>query len=252
MNKSKVFDIVSISITAILITVFAIISKRDVFVIIPLYVSLFVMILSANISRSAFLLGGLNSLLYAAIYFYTDLYATALYAILFSFTIQIYTFISWGKKKYKNATILKKFTKKQLVVFITAIFISIIGLSVFMFLFKSGENKLVNICDSAISLIGIVSSVLAALSYSEYPFFTLLSNVISILLYSFLMIENPIQITYLIFNIFALICSIRAVVHIRKLYKEQNSWYSNTIYFFYEENIWANFYWIMKIKSVLI
>lgn len=74
-----------ILITAAAITAAGLWFHQNFFRILPLYVSLFVMILSAQVNRYAFLLGGLNLILYAAVYFVYGLYGMAAYALLVSF-----------------------------------------------------------------------------------------------------------------------------------------------------------------------
>lgn len=71
-----------ILITAAAITAAGLWFHQNFFRILPLYVSLFVMILSAQVNRYAFLLGGLNSILYAAVYFAYGLYGMAAYVLL--------------------------------------------------------------------------------------------------------------------------------------------------------------------------
>lgn len=70
MNKKadKVFTFFLIGITFVLITITSAMYSEDVFVIVPLYVSLGVMFLQSRANRYAFLLGGINALLYATVY----------------------------------------------------------------------------------------------------------------------------------------------------------------------------------------
>ena len=87
------------AVTAVLITVTGIIFRQSFIRILPLYVSLLVGLLQSRANRYASLLGGLNSILYTLVYIYLGLYASAGYALLFSFPLQIVTFILWSRRK---------------------------------------------------------------------------------------------------------------------------------------------------------
>ena len=94
LSKRLVF-LVPVFATAALITAAGLYFHQDFFRILPLYVSLFVLIFSAKVNRYAFLIGGLNSILYAAVYFAYGLYGMAVYAFVFSFPIQMLSFFCW-------------------------------------------------------------------------------------------------------------------------------------------------------------
>ena len=89
--------------TAVLVAVTAIIYKLDFICVLPLFVSLFVVMYQSEARRSAYLIGGLNALLYAGIYFfYFKLYGNGLTSVLVSFPLQVATFINWKKHSYKK------------------------------------------------------------------------------------------------------------------------------------------------------
>lgn len=88
--------------TAVLITVAAVYFPGNGYRILPLYVSLVVMLLQTNANRMCFLVGGINSVFYAAVYFSLGLYASSLYWLLFSCPIQIITFFGGGKMLMNN------------------------------------------------------------------------------------------------------------------------------------------------------
>ena len=98
----NIYSYLLMAVSFVLITFFGIKYSQDFLQILPLYVSLIVMILQIRVNRYAFLLGGLNSVLYAVVYFFYKLYGSALYSITVSFVMQIATFVSWGKHSYKK------------------------------------------------------------------------------------------------------------------------------------------------------
>ena len=101
--------------TAVLITASGIYYKQNFLRILPLYVSLVIALLQSRVNRYASMLGSVNSLLYGAVYFYYNLYGSALSAIFFSCPIQVLTFIRWNKHKSGNSTVLRKMTPKQMI-----------------------------------------------------------------------------------------------------------------------------------------
>ncbi len=208
------------SVTAILILVTGIISKQSFVRITPLYISLFVALLQSRVNRIAYLLGGLNSVLYFIVYLSMKLYAIAFYSLLFSSTIQFITYFQWKRKPHGKATIFKQLKPIPL----TAVIIfSFIIYFICVTLLKFSDSQFVFL-DTAISLIGVIVSFLAMFSYVEYAPFMLISSFLTIVLYSLMLKETPPQITYLIFAIYNFFCQVLAVINLFKIFKEQKTY----------------------------
>jgi nicotinamide mononucleotide transporter PnuC len=203
--------------TGVAITLTGIAAKQSFWRIAPLYVSLFIAFLQTRANRFAPLIGGINSILYAAVYFYYKLYASTLYALLFSCPIQIITFIRWNKKPYKESTVFRRLSLKQRT-FAGAAFTAAWVITVFL-LGKTGSGH--SMLDTTISLIGILSSVLMALSSIEYVALMVLGQVFGIWLYIEMLGSNPEQITYLVYAVYSLICTIKAFVRVNEIYARQ-------------------------------
>ena len=219
-NKEKTFDIALVGTTAVLITICSLIFRENVFVVIPLYISLFVWFLQSKASKYAFLLGGLNSILYAAVDLFNGLYASAVYDILVSCTLQVITFINWGRHSYgKNSTIFKRLSAKQIIFTVSAGAALWGGLYLVLSFLGSGYM----LFDNTRTLLGAVATILCALSFIEYTYFQQINIIISIIMYGMMFKEEPIMITHFIFNIYALICSVRSFIKMKKLYHEQQS-----------------------------
>ena len=73
--------------TAIGITTTYCIFPSPFYLVLPLYISLFVGMLTSKANRYAFLIGGLNSILYTITYISFGTYMQAFYAFFFSFSI---------------------------------------------------------------------------------------------------------------------------------------------------------------------
>ncbi len=217
LSKKDRFKLVLLVITFILITVSGIIFKQSVLRITPLYISLFVMLLQTKANRYAFLLGGLNSILYSIVDISFGLYGQAAYAFLFSFTLQIATFLRWNKRKYGKTTVFREMTAIQRVCTLLAFAASWVVL--YFVLDNAGSSHV--ILDNTSTLLGILQTVLCMLSFVEYTYLQLAGCVLNIIIYITLMVENTAQITYLIYSLFSSVCVIMAVKYIADVYKEQ-------------------------------
>lgn len=70
---------------------------------------------------------------------------------------------------------------------------------------------------------GMLSTVLAMLSFKEYYYFQLASLCISTTVFIVMMPQHPEQLTYLIYNCYAAVCSLKAGYNMKRLYREQQS-----------------------------
>ena len=214
--KAKV--IVPVVVMAALITAAGLYFHQSFFRILPLYVSLFVMLLSANVSRYAYLLGGLNSVLYSVIYFIYGLYGIAAQALLFSFPMQLITFFRWKKNADNDSVIFKKMSSVQRIICVAAYAAAWAGL---YFLLKAVGSDYA-VLDNTVTLMGVFTSVLTALAYIEYTWIMLPAGVLNIILYIQVIPDNPEQMTYLIYSVYSLVCVTLQFFNARKLWKKQN------------------------------
>ncbi len=218
-QKSACLFLIPLAVTAVCITASGILYKQPILHILPLYISLAVSLLQARVNRTAYLIGAVNSLLYAAVYLHFRLYASAVYAVLFSFTVQLATYFLWRKNPSGEATVfhaLKAPGRIAIAVGFTAVWTAVYAL-------LSAANSGYRFFDLSSSLLGILISILTMLAYIEYVPLMILSQFISIGLYLSMMRENPAQITYLIYTLFSTACQFAALKKVLSLYKEQNS-----------------------------
>ena len=113
IEKKDIFIYSLMALTAILITAAGAYYNQKFLMILPLYNSLIIATLQSKVNRYSNLLGSMNSLLYGFVYVYYNLYASALSAFLFSFPMQLITFIRWNKNKWEHSTVLRKMNWKQ-------------------------------------------------------------------------------------------------------------------------------------------
>jgi nicotinamide riboside transporter PnuC len=207
------------AVTAVLITVTGIIFRQSFIRILPLYVSLLVGLLQSRANRYASLLGGLNSILYTLVYIYLGLYASAGYALLFSFPLQIVTFILWSRRKRGESTKFRRMTWKCRIFVLAGFAACFIVLRIVLKAAGSSHQLL----DSLTSLTGILISVLTMFAFVEYTWLMLPSGILNIVLNFATMQSNPEQITYVFFSFYSIICVTIQFFRVRRLYAEQLS-----------------------------
>lgn len=228
LNKKTIFNLplyklVLVSINIVLVTVFAIIYKEPVFKMIPLYVSVIVMLMQTGGNRYALLLGSLNSIVYAVVYFlFMKTPGGAISALLISFPLQLIGFINWSRRPYGNSTIFKRFGKKEAVAspFVFGAIVTIYWLlTVKLGIFESSFPAL----DITTSALGTFITVLQLMSYVEYVYLNIVSGTITIVLnVRILMSGMPGHATYVVQSVYTLICIIITAFTLTKLYNEQH------------------------------
>ena len=200
--NSTVLSFVLLAVTAVCITVSGILYKQPLLHILPLYISLFISLLQSRVNRIAYLIGAGNAILYAIVYWHFRLYASAVYAILFSFTIQLATYFLWSRRPSGNATIFRAM-KPRLRIVMTLVFIAVWAA---LYAILSASGSAYRFFDISYSLLGILVSILTMLAFIEYVPLMILTQFISIGLYLSMMKENPAQITYLLYTLFSMVC----------------------------------------------
>ncbi len=214
MKNSKIIIIVA---TGIAILVAGILCKQEFFLMIPLFVSLFVMAFQSEANRVGALIGSINSLIYTAAYVYMGVYASAASAILFSFPVQLMTFFRWKKNAYKKTVVFRKMSAKMRVGCIVA-FLVIWGILAAVFMHLDYEYA---ILDSCSFIFGFVIPVLTMLAYIEYTYLWIIQCIVGVFLNIQMVINDYKETTYLIYGVYALYCVIGAFISVQKFYKEQ-------------------------------
>ena len=219
MKSKKSFDmriiIIAITFTAIVTT--GIIYKQTPLRLIPLIVSIGVMLLSSQANRYAYLVGGINSIIYGVVYWSLGLYATAASSALVSFPLQIITFINWSRNKYEHSTTFKTMSTKIRI--ITAILFVIAWIFTYMWYSKTGSSYA--LLDSTSSLLGIVITILIMFAFVESTYLNVINGILTIIINIQVMQNEPAHITYLIFSLYSMWAIVMAYINIHKLYKIQ-------------------------------
>ncbi len=213
----KLYKKIIIVITGIAILVTGILCKQEFFLMIPLFISLFVMAFQSEANRLGPLMGSMNSLLYAACYIYMGVYLSAVQALLLAFPIQLVTFFRWKKNAYKKTAVFKKMSAKTRIVFLVgvlALWATLAGVCYYL-------NYEYAILDSILFLLGVIVQILTMLAYIEYTYLWIIQAVIGLFLNVQMVFVNPKETTYLVYGVYALYCVIGAFISVQKFYKEQ-------------------------------
>lgn len=206
-----------IAITGISILVAGILYEQDFFLMVPLFISLFVMAFQSEANRLGALAGAINSLIYTAAYIYMQVYASAASALLFSFPVQLITFFRWRKNAYKKTVVFKKMSRKMRIISLSAFIIAWAALAG-VFIYMKYEYA---VLDSASFLFGFIIPVLTMFAYIEYTYLWIVQAIVGILLNVQMVVNDYRQTTYLIYGVYSFYCIICAFVSVRKFYKEQ-------------------------------
>ena len=218
VSKETRRSLILMGITFVLIVIAGVIFKQSVLRIIPICVSLVIGLLQSRVNRFAPLLGGINSLAYAAVYVYYGLYASAVYAVVVSCPLQLVTFWNWSKRPYGESVILKKMSGKQRLLVGTGFAICWVGLFVALRIMGSSYQ----LWDNTTTLLGILTTILTMLAYVEYAPLMIVGCICGTGLYINMIFDSPEQVTYLIYSLYTLICCIKGYRRAGALYREQN------------------------------
>ena len=215
-DKKKLIIII---ITGIAILATGIVTKQPFFLMIPLFISLFVMTFQSEANRVGALIGAVNAVIYTFTYLYMGVYASAASAFLFSFPMQLITFFNWKKNAYKKTVMFKRMSNKVRVAFFGSVGVLwIILIAVF-----SHMQYEYAIFDSITFLLGFIVPVLTAFAYIEYTYLWIVQAVVGLFLNVQMVMNDYSQATYLVYGFFALYCVICAYINVRKFYVEQQT-----------------------------
>ena len=211
--------IILIAVTGLAILIAGIACRQEAFLMLPLFVSLFVMAFQSEANRVGALIGSVNSLIYTAAYIYMGIYASAASSALFSFPIQLMTFFRWRKNAYKQTAVFRRMSNRNRVLFFAAVGVAW-AVTAGVFYHLDYEYALL---DSITFLLGFITPVLTMLAYIEYTYLWIISAVVGLLLSVQMVMNDYKETTYLIYAVYSLYCIILAYKNVHKFYKEQQA-----------------------------
>ncbi|MBQ9783428.1 MAG: nicotinamide mononucleotide transporter [Clostridia bacterium] len=214
--KTNLFLCITVATTFLAILITGIVFGQEFWRMLPLFISLVVMLLQAKVNRYAYLLGGLNSVLYAIAYFSMGIRESALSALLMSFPLQVITFILWQRKTKGNVTALRKLNGWA-IAGITISFALVWAAMFFWFPHDETAGTFTIVMDTTTTLLGFITTILTLLRFREYIVTQIITTPLSLAMHVMIMVNgNTANITYVIFTVYTIICLGMALVRIAK------------------------------------
>ena len=221
--NSKKFFITLVTLTVVGIiassTAVFIYSKdpMDLLEVSPLFVSIVIMRFNSRAMRIGLLMGGINSILYAVVYYSMGYFSNALSCIVISFPIQIMTFILWSRRKSGLTTKFRNFTRKQRLL----LYAGFIAVYIPWLIIDIKIGAASPIFDAATSLLGFISPFITAFAFIDYTYLSFAGCVLSVLMHAMNIAGDPAQIPFLIYSIYSTICTVICIFNVRALYLTQ-------------------------------
>ncbi len=220
MKKNVVlFELIPILVTLAGILGFGIAYGQVAVKLAPVCVSLVVMLFNSRANRWGFILGGLNSILYAVGYFMEGLYGSV-FSACFGAVMQFVTFFFWKRRAYGKATIFRRMKGKTEILF--GIGFLVAWLVAALVLRRAGGTEFV--LDSMSMLLGFVLPVLTMFAYLESLPLNLVNMAVSLTLWIRIVVAgNLANLTYLVYSVYCAYMTLRQTVRWIRLYREQRA-----------------------------
>lgn len=186
----------------IAVVVLSIVFEAKFFDTLPLLISTFVMFMQTRVNRYAFILGGVNSIIYAAVYVGMGLYGSAASALLMSFPLQIITFINWQRNTHKGTTEIKRFSTKARLIILACM----VGMWALLYVIFSALGSAYLVLDNTVTVIGTAATVICILRYCEFAALQMVSSAVQVVLYASMTVDDKSRIIYLIYSVYCFIC----------------------------------------------
>jgi hypothetical protein len=174
------------------------------------------MLFNSRASRFGFLLGGLNCVLYTVVYALTALWGNAISSVIGAF-FAFLSYVRWKKRAYGQSTIIKKMTTLHRTSFIVVFVVAWLALSWALSL-GGGTQPLL---DAYSGVSGILIPILTMMAYiEETPFYTL-GTFISLTMWVMIAINEPNEITFVIYAVYNCYMAVKRAITWVKLYRKQ-------------------------------
>lgn len=204
---------------AVLIIAFSVINQQSFLKTLPTLITLVVQILLCRVNRFAFLVGGINSLIYGAAYVSEGLYFSAIFAAVVSTPIQIYSFFSWSRRQTASKQTELKALRMQM-----RIAVILASLAAWLALYFGASSVFANarmpLFDSFHFSMGIIVSLLSAFRYVEAQYFSAVSCITTIVMWGMICADAPGNLNYLIISCYNLYMVVKAAIRWTRQYVE--------------------------------
>lgn len=210
----SVMTILPILITAVCLIVCTLVFNQLFIKVLPCFISLFVLMLSAKANRFSFVIGAINCVIYSIGYAMESLWGSVGDAMLVNVPIQIVSFFVWKKSSKNGLTKIRKLNMKGWFLLLVSF---LVGWFVFLYIFRLLNDSSLYL-DNTLFVLSLCSMSLTIFGYMETRFIGVFSVSVSIVMWSLKVSIDIRNITYLIFNIYSFYIAVLGCVIWTRLY----------------------------------
>lgn len=219
--KINLIDLCLALLTATLIIVFAFIQSQSFIKTLPTLITLYVQILMVKGNRCAFLIGGINSLIYGIGYYAESLYFSTLSAVAISFPLMIFSFFNWKRKSQgSTTTLLNLKNSARILISIGLIVVWVLCVKLLGDIVSGGRFIYLD-CFCFVG--GIAVTILSSLRYADSQYLNVLCCTLTLIMWIAVCIEDAKNINFIIISLYNLYKVIQMAISWTKLTKTKNS-----------------------------
>lgn len=204
--------------TGICLLICTLIFKQLLIKVLPCFVSLFVLLLSAQANRITFIMGAANCVLYSIGFIMESLWGSVAETLLVSLPIQIISFFVWKKSSKDGLPKIRKLNGKSWLLLAGCFSV---GWLLFLCIFRLLNDSSLYL-DNTLFVLSLCSAFLGVFGYMETRFITVLSVSVSIVLWTLKTAIDIRNITYVIFNVYSFYTAILGCVIWTRFYMMNN------------------------------
>lgn len=220
ITRRRLFlDYIPMALCAVLIIYFAIVKQQNFLSTLPTVITLFVQLLLVAADRHAFLLGGVNALIYGASYMTQNLYFSAFQAFCVSAPLQLFSFFNWKKKSGKAGHPLCFFGLWR-TVFTLLICAFVWGIMVF-FAHSLFPSAAIPEIDALIFVLGLAISILSAWGCIESQYINTFNSILALVLWIIMSVNNPANLNYVVISAYNLFRVTQAAIQWTFIYRKE-------------------------------
>ena len=196
-------DYIPTCITAGLIITFAVLREQSFIKTLPTLITLMVQLLVVRANRTAFLIGGFNTLLYGVSFYLEALYFSAIKTVTVTAPIQFFSYFRWKKKNGDGKPNIRVLPMWVRIIMILGMVV--LWLLCFKFLgMVISSGRFVG-ADSLVFIIGIAVPILSAFGYADAQYLNIVASTITLAIWIAITIEDPRNINFVfiyVYNLF--------------------------------------------------
>ena len=184
--------------------------------VLPCFISLIVLMLSAQANRISFVIGAANCIIYSIGFVMESLWGSVGETLLVSLPIQIVSFFVWKKSSNNGLAKIRKLNLKGW--FLLLICFSV-GWIVFLYIFRLLNDSSLYL-DNTLFVLSLCTAYLGIFGYMETRFIGAFSVSVSIVMWALKVRIDIRNVTYLIFSTYSLYMQIFGCIIWTRIYKK--------------------------------